>query len=138
MRIAIPFAILLVLVVMCCGCSTTPPSPPPSTGTPTSPLLATPTLTSASAAGTGEVVSIRIKENSFDPNIVTVRTGTTVVWTNEDPSAHTVTYTGTGTTKFDSGNLVKGQSFSNTFNTPGRYIYACTQHASMKGTIVVE
>jgi plastocyanin len=138
MRIAIPFAILLVLLVMCCGCSTTPSSPPPSTGAPTSPLLATPTLTSAPAAGTGEVVPIRIKENSYDPYLVTVKTGTTVVWTNEDSIAHSVVYTGAGATKFSSGSLRKGESFSNTFNTPGRYAYTDSQHASMEGTIVVE
>jgi plastocyanin len=138
MRTAIPFAILLVLLVMCCGCSTTPPTAPPSKGAPTSPVLTTPTLTGASAAGTGEVVPIRIIENSYDPPIVTVKTGTTVVWTNEDSIAHSVLYTGAGATKFNSGPLRKGESFSNTFNTPGRYAYTDSQHASMEGTIVVE
>jgi len=130
MRIAVPCAILLVLLVMCCGCSTTPPSAPPSAGAPT--------LTGASAAGTGEVVPIRIRENSYDPYLVKVKTGTTVVWTNEDSIAHSVVYTGAGATKFNSGSLRKGESFSNTFNTPGRYAYTDSQHASMEGTIVVE
>lgn len=138
MRIAFPSAILLVFLVMCCGCLTTPQSPPPSAGAPTPALLATLTLTGASAAGTGEVVPIRIKENSYDPYRVTVKTGTTVVWTNEDSISHSVLYTGAGATKFNSGPIRKGESFSNTFNTPGRYAYTDLQHAGMEGTIIVE
>jgi plastocyanin len=138
MRTAIPFAILLVLLVMCCGCSTTPPSPPPSSGAIPSSVLTNPTLAGASASGAGESVPVRIKENSYDPYLLTVKTGTTVVWTNEDSIAHSVLYTGAGATKFNSGPLRKGESFSNTFNTPGRYAYTDLQHAGMEGTIIVE
>jgi plastocyanin len=79
-----------------------------------------------------------MRENSFDPNFITVKAGTTVEWTNEDTIPHTVTFTGEGQTRFDSGSIAKGQSFSNTFLVPGRYPYACTQHSFMTGTVVVE
>jgi plastocyanin len=130
MKTVLACAILIMLALICCGCTTAPSSPAASTGAPPA--------TISNAGGIGVTSLIRIRENSFDPNFVTVKVGTTVVWTNEDPIAHTVTYTGTGATKFDSGNIAKGQSFSNTFMAPGRYIYADTQRSFMTGTIVVE
>jgi plastocyanin len=121
---------LIVLALICCGCTTAPSPPAASTVAPSGTL--------PNAGETGVPSLIRIRDNSFDPNIVTIKAGTTVIWTNEDPIAHTVTYTGTGATKFDSGNIPKGQSFKNTFTAPGRYIYADTQRSFMEGTIIVE
>jgi plastocyanin len=88
--------------------------------------------------GSGVIIPIRIKENSFDPDFVTVKVGTTVIWTNEDPGTHTVTYTGNDVMRFDSGPLVTKQSFPNTFLTAGRYTYTCKQHSFMTGTVLVE
>lgn len=92
----------------------------------------------AHSGGTGATVYVRMRENAFDPSFIEIKKGTTVVWTNEDATIHTVTYMGEGAKVFDSGSLLKGETFSNTFNTPGRYKYACTQHASMTGMVVVE
>jgi plastocyanin len=138
MKTVLACAILIMLALICCGCTTAPSSPAASTGASSATVSVAPPGTISNAGGTGATIQIRIRENSFDPNFVTVKVGTTVVWTNEDQVAHTVTYTGTGATKFDSGNLAKGQSFSNTFMAPGRYIYADTQRSFMTGTIVVE
>lgn len=128
--------ILAVAIIFAAGC--TGQQSPPSVGGQSPALTGTIPPTIAHSGGTGVTVSIRMKENSFDPNFVTVKVGTTIRWTNEDSRYHTVTYTGTGATRFDSGRLAKGESFSNTFTEPGRYIYADTQHASMTGTILVE
>jgi plastocyanin len=138
MKTVLACAILIVIALICCGCTTAPSSPAASTGVSPATVSVAPPGTISNAGGTGVTIQIRIRENSFDPDLVTVKVGTTVVWTNEDPIAHTVTYTGTGATKFDSGNIAKGQSFKNTFTAPGRYKYADTQRSFMEGTIVVE
>lgn len=129
-------ALLCLTSVLAAGCTMRQTTPAGDGGAVVTATAAPQTI--AHSGGPGASVNVRMKENSFDPSFVTIKKGTTVVWTNEDSVAHTVTYTGAGEKIFDSGSLPKGQSFQNTFNAPGRYIYACTQHSSMTGTIVVE
>lgn len=82
--------------------------------------------------GTNEVF---IEMNSFSPSSLTISAGTTVVWTNKDAVTHTVT-SDNGT--FDSGDMGKNTTFSNTFSTVGTFRYHCRIHSGMKGTIIVE
>ena len=138
MKRAIPFGLLLVLALISSGCMTSSPPATPVTAAPTAAVLTTPIQTLAHSGGSGVTIPVRIRENNFDPDFVTVKVGTTVVWTNEDPRTHTVTYLGNDVMRFDSGQLTTGQSFMNTFTAPGRYIYTDKQYSSMKGTILVE
>ena len=80
-------------------------------------------------------ISVKIANFTFDPPQVTVKTGTTVVWTNDDDIPHTVTST---TQAFKSAALDTNDKFSFTFTTPGSYQYFCSLHPHMTGTIVVE
>jgi plastocyanin len=67
---------------------------------------------------------------------VSVKTGTTVVWTNMDRTQHTVTSTdGPGvdaapTGAFASLPLDKGGTFQYMFDSPGVYYYECSIHAA--------
>lgn len=78
--------------------------------------------------------AVTIKNFAFDPPVVTISAGTAVVWTNEDPTPHSVVDKG-GT--FKSPKLTKGATFSQTFDQAGTFDYVCGFHASMKGQIVV-
>ena len=73
----------------------------------------------------------------FSPDTLTVILGvnSTVVWTNNDRSPHTVT---SDAGLFSSGNLAPGQAYSYTFTSPGTYQYHCTYHPWMVGTVVVK
>ena len=99
-----------------------------------------------------EVVKpVKIEGAGFDPPTVTVdadssvagqvNAGTTVLWTNLDDDAHTVTADEfdplTDAPLFDSGDLEKGRSFAHTFDAPGTVAYHCTRHPDEKGTVVV-
>ena len=66
------------------------------------------------------------------------RSGRTVEWTNLDGMPHTVTL-GAGDSRdgVDSGLIAPGQSFGVQFDRPGEYLYACTLHPSMQGTVTV-
>lgn len=64
----------------------------------------------------------------------TVAVGTTIVWTNFDGAQHTVT---ASDHSFTSGKLNKGQTYSHTFKSIGRYDYACTIHPFMTASITV-
>lgn len=77
----------------------------------------------------------------FDPADISVSAGTTIVWTNNDNSVHTVT---SGILEqgpsgdFDSELISAGQTFEHTFDSAGVWNYFCTVHPWMKGTITVE
>ena len=72
----------------------------------------------------------------FDPAVLTIRKGATVVWTNISDAPHTVT-SDSGTLLASSTVTPSGGTFRFTFTQPGTYHYHCTIHPSMQGTIVV-
>ena len=80
-------------------------------------------------------VEVKIDNFTFAPQQVTVKAGDTVTWTNRDDIPHTVT---SKTMTFRSKALDTDDKFSFTFTTPGTYVYFCSLHPHMTGTIVVE
>jgi plastocyanin len=89
----------------------------------------------------------------FEPSQLSVATGTTVKWTNEDDIPHTVTSgkpkrqgipgisedrpgRPDGTFRESFGGA--GSQYEFTFEEAGAYNYFCEIHANMTGTIVVE
>jgi plastocyanin len=82
-----------------------------------------------------DATTVVIANLAFDPAAVTVPTGTTVAWTNDDAVPHTVTSTDGA---FDSGIFDPGGSFSFTFNEPGSFPYVCQLHPQMQGTVTAE
>ncbi len=79
--------------------------------------------------------NVNIGDNFFDPNSLTVTSGTTVTWTNRGSVSHTVT-SDQGT--FDSGNLGQGGTFSFTFKDKGTFGYHCNFHSGMTAKIIVQ
>jgi plastocyanin len=88
----------------------------------------------ASTATTTATNAATIKGFSFQPDVLKVKVGAKVTWTNDDAVAHTVT---ADTNSFASGNLQPAGSFSFTFTRPGTYAYHCSIHPSMHGSVVV-
>jgi len=76
----------------------------------------------------------------FIPSDVTIKVGETVIWSNDDTAAHTVT-SGNPTDgpdgTFDSSLFMAGTTFSNTFDKAGEYNYFCMVHPWMTGKIQV-
>jgi plastocyanin len=81
---------------------------------------------------------ITVKNFAFSPETLTVRTGTTVTWVNQDEAIHQIDTDGGGPVTFTSPSLDKGSSYEFTFTRPGTYAYHCTIHPEMKGTVIVE
>jgi len=97
--------------------------------------------TTGSGGSTGVNVSIpsgasTLGANAFVPNPVTITSGTTVTWTNNDAIAHTTTSDTSGL--FDSKTIAGGGKFSFTFQNKGTVAYHCAIHPGMVGTIVVQ
>jgi predicted secreted protein with PEFG-CTERM motif len=82
--------------------------------------------------------------NAYSPNPVEINVGDTVIWTNQDATAHSATSgedatpTGLFGDLSASGSvLVRGKSQSFTFTEAGEYPYYCFLHPNMVGTVVV-
>lgn len=80
--------------------------------------------------------AVSIENFTFNPPTLTVKTGTTVTWTNKDDIPHGIASSSNAFTR--SKALDTNDSFSFTFATPGSYQYFCYIHPHMVGTIVVE
>ena len=70
----------------------------------------------------------------FAPTSLTIKSGSTVTWTNKDDEPHTVV---SDSGLFRSGALDTNEGFSFRFDKPGTYRYACSIHPRMVGTIIV-
>jgi plastocyanin len=78
--------------------------------------------------------AISIANFAFSPATLTVKVGTTVVWTNNDSVGHQIK---SNTNAFGSNILNSGDRYQFTFNNAGTFGYICSIHPSMKGTIIV-
>jgi plastocyanin len=84
----------------------------------------------------GQAKTVAIENFTFDPPTLTVKTGTTVTWTNKDDIPHGIASSSNNFTR--SKALDTDDSFSFTFSKPGTYQYFCYIHPHMVGTVVVE
>jgi nitrite reductase (NO-forming) len=71
----------------------------------------------------------------YSVNILRIRVGTTVTWTNDDDQMHTVTAV---EGMFDSGFLMPGDTWSYTFQQAGEFEYFCLPHPWMRAKVIVE
>jgi plastocyanin len=79
-------------------------------------------------------------DSCFIPSMVSINSGDTVNWINDDTAAHTVT---SGSPSdgpdqiFDSSLVMAGTSFEFTFDNSGSYDYFCMVHPWMVGNVQV-
>jgi plastocyanin len=86
------------------------------------------------AATNKPAATVTMNGSTFAPESVTISEGQSVQFVNDDDLAHTVTATDKS---FDSGNIDTHHSWTYTFNKAGTYVYGCTYHAWMHGTVKV-
>jgi len=91
------------------------------------------------ATGGQKEAHIWVRDSLFNPAMMRIQPGTTVIWHFEGRNPHTVT---ADDGSWDSGYLKRGQTFEITFDEPGRYAYHCIPHGheggkGMAGVILV-
>lgn len=111
-------ACILLSVAACTPSKSETPAPSTNNNTTTS-------------VSTGTAISI--ESFAFNPKVLTVPVGSTVVWTNNDSAKHNVV-----STNFSSPEFGKGETFEFKFDQKGTYDYSCGIHPSMTGKIIVE
>lgn len=82
-------------------------------------------------------VEMDIAGSAYQKSDITIKKGTTVVWTNQDAIEHDVTPDEENPAFEGSELLSRGQSYSFTFNEVGTYTYHCTPHPFMTGSVTV-
>ena len=108
--------------------------------------------TTAAKAKPAVVVDMTGSLLVFEPAVIEIKAGQTVVWKNSSREVHTVTADPSqatnpedvelphGAQRFDSGFLNPTQNYEHTFSKPGTYRYVCTLHEvqRMIGQIIVK
>ncbi len=84
---------------------------------------------------TAKTHTITIKNSKFSPAALTIKSGDTVVWKNDDDKDHTVI---ADDKSFKSDNISSGEDFEFAFRKAGTFKYGCKYHPREKGTITVE
>jgi plastocyanin len=85
--------------------------------------------------GVPGINEVWIQDKAFNPNYISISSGTTITWTNKEGVAHTVT--GNDGLPFDSGSIATNGTWSHTFSSVGIFPYHCTIHLSMVATVEV-
>ncbi|MGF1598976.1 MAG: plastocyanin/azurin family copper-binding protein [Acidimicrobiales bacterium] len=94
---------------------------------------------SAEAAPADDAVAtdqVTVVGFAFEPASIAVDAGTTVVWTNEDETLHTVTPTDEPTA-FGGSLDAAGAVVESSFDEAGTFEYFCSIHPSMTGVVTV-
>ncbi len=118
--------------------SPTPTPTPTITSSPVPSISSRPTPTvsvspSKTPTPTHSLQSVTIVNFAYNQQIITVKKGDTVTWTNKDSAPHTVT----GDGGLSSPMLSLNATYSFTFNNVGTFNYHCTVHPTMTGTVIV-
>lgn len=84
-------------------------------------------------------IVVNLVDNKFEPSELTIKAGTTVIFTNIGNRTHTVT---ADNGLFNSGRMSSGATFEYTFTEPGEYPFYCEPHGDpggegMSGVIIV-
>lgn len=77
--------------------------------------------------------TVTIHQMQFDPAILTINKGDTVVWINKDMVDHNVS--GEKSKTFYSDTIAVGKNWMRSFDSSANYF--CSIHPSMKGKVIV-
>jgi plastocyanin len=81
-----------------------------------------------------QIHTVTIEAMRFQPEVLSVASGDTIVWVNKDLVSHTATSVAGS---FDSKDIQADKSWSYTTRTKGDFAYTCTFHPTMKATLRV-
>lgn len=98
--------------------------------------------TAAPSGSSGSVAAgnaaVTIKSFAFKPESITVKTGSTITWTNLDGTTHNIQFMSSSIPKSPDLSASGGQkSWSHTFAQAGTFPYICGIHNYMTGTVKV-
>ncbi len=88
------------------------------------------------AGPNAEVVDVSMVNKTFAPQIINIKVGDTVRWTNQDEATHTAA-SNAAPTSWNTGDVETDESATIVFNTEGDHPYYCIYHTYMVGFVIV-
>ena len=79
--------------------------------------------------------TVHIVDGHFDPETVEIAVGGSVMWINDEPRRHRLLSLDKGV--IDSPQIKPNAAWMTKFVTIGEWAYYCTNHNTMKGTVIV-
>lgn len=79
--------------------------------------------------------TVHIVDGHFEPEVVEIAVGGSVMWINDEPRRHRLLSLDKGV--IDSPQIKPDAAWMNKFVTIGEWAYYCTNHNTMKGTVIV-
>jgi plastocyanin len=98
------------------------------------PLALSGLANTAFATETETIHDVTIESFKFSPNVLEVRVGDKIRWTNEDLSPHTAT---AKDRSWDTKKIKKGEAVTVEVTADMRTAYFCAYHPNMKAEIVI-
>ena len=117
--------LLAVLTVSLAACNAPPAAPVQPIPPPAPELVTCPS-------------TIAIRDFAFEPANCQVVPGTTLTFTNYDSAQHNAVSTDGAAASFETPTLDENESAPITFTAAGEYLYKCTFHPDMTGSITVQ
>lgn len=87
------------------------------------------------SSNTTAATTITIQNGMFNPNKITVESGTNIQWINNDNAQHQIA---SDSGAFQSNILNQSDSYTFFFDKTGIYGYHDTQNSTLTGTIIVQ
>ena len=87
-------------------------------------------------APSAKTINISIINFTFNPGVISINRGDTIIWTNNDSVPHQIK--GDNLSNLGGQVMSNGQTYSYTFNDTGTFAYHCNIHPSMTGSIIVK
>jgi plastocyanin len=116
------------------GPTTDGPSSGPGSVAPGSAATTAPAGGPGSSVAAGAAQAIDISGFAFAPETLSVPVGSTITWTNDDDTTHSVV---SADSVLKSPNMEKGDTYQATLDQPGTVEYYCGIHEYMTATITV-
>jgi plastocyanin len=85
-----------------------------------------------------KITTIYIRNNSFDPQVLTVLPGTGITWINDDTTNHAIKTTGIHAGMFNSGDFMKGTEWGYTFGANEGTFEIIDTYSNSTCTIIVK
>lgn len=102
------------------------------------PPTSTVTVVTCPVSGTTDISIVNSTASGFNPGSEIVTIGTTVKWTNNDTTTHTVTSTTVPANGAFNATLNPGATVCLNFSAAGAFNYQCSIHPVMQGLVTVQ
>jgi plastocyanin len=137
-KLLAPFLACLALGLVAAGCGDDSDGAGDDVSAPKQVQTSEGKTTGSAGAKAQKSVAVEVVDIDYEPREVTVAKGGKITWTHTGNLPHTVTKDSGPGPDFSSETLSNGDTYEQTFDTPGTIEYVCKIHPQQHGSITVK